>query len=399
MRNFSKLLPASKMKLVISSIGLLVLVAFSSLVLYEATKTNVTVLNDGEKESVKTHADTVEELLDEVDITVGEYDALSHAMDTGIESGMEIEYKSAKQVLVTIDGEEEEFYTVADTIGEFLKDHHLSFSDRDEISHSEDEEIVEGLQLEVNQAFQVTVNDGGEEKQIWSTGGTIEELLTSNDITLEDQDKVKPEIKEDVKEDTTVTIVRVETKTEKVEESIAFKTETKEDKSLEKGKKEVLAQGKDGQLVKTYEVTYENGEEVEREQIDEEVKQESENRIVAIGTKEPKQNLSTLSSGSKPSGNGKEFTMTASAYTASCSGCSGYTSTGINLKANPNKKVIAVDKNVIPLGSKVWVEGYGEAIAGDTGGHIQGNRIDIHVPTKSEAYKWGVRKVKVKILD
>lgn len=40
-------------------------------------------------------------------------------------------------------------------------------------------------------------------------------------------------------------------------------------------------------------------------------------------------------------------------------------------------KMIAVDPKVIPLGSKVWVEGYGEAIAGDTGGAIKGNRIDI----------------------
>ena len=40
-------------------------------------------------------------------------------------------------------------------------------------------------------------------------------------------------------------------------------------------------------------------------------------------------------------------------------------------------KMMAVDPKVIPLGSKVWVEGYGEAIAGDTGGAIKGNRIDI----------------------
>ena len=50
---------------------------------------------------------------------------------------------------------------------------------------------------------------------------------------------------------------------------------------------------------------------------------------------------------------------------------------GHDLTANPNMKMIAVDPKVIPLGSKVWVEGYGEAIAGDTGGAIKGNRIDI----------------------
>src|SRR5699024_97290 len=102
---------------------------------------------------------------------------------------------------------------------------------------------------------------------------------------------------------------------------------------------------------------------------------------------------------SSPPTNSKTLTMSASAFTATCSGCSGVTATGINLKANPNMKVIAVDPNVIPLGSKVWVEGYGEAIAGDTGGAIKGNRIDVHVPNKSAAYSWGVRTVQVKVIN
>ena len=94
----------------------------------------------------------------------------------------------------------------------------------------------------------------------------------------------------------------------------------------------------------------------------------------------------------------KEITVSASAYTANCNGCSGITSTGINLKRNPDVKVIAVDPSVIPLGTKVYVEGYGYAIAGDTGGSIKGNKIDVFFPDKSEAYKWGRKQVKIKIL-
>lgn len=95
----------------------------------------------------------------------------------------------------------------------------------------------------------------------------------------------------------------------------------------------------------------------------------------------------------------KEISVTATAYTASCEGCSGITATGINLIENPNAKVISVDPNVIPLGSKVHVEGYGDAIAGDTGGSIKGNKIDIFIPTKAEAIQWGKKTVKVKILN
>ncbi len=95
----------------------------------------------------------------------------------------------------------------------------------------------------------------------------------------------------------------------------------------------------------------------------------------------------------------KEFYVNSTAYSPFCSGCSGVTATGINVKQNPNMKIIAVDPNVIPLGTKVWVEGYGNAIAADTGSAIKGNKIDVLMPSKSDAYKWGRKKVLIKILD
>ncbi|WP_175640638.1 3D domain-containing protein [Metabacillus schmidteae] len=96
---------------------------------------------------------------------------------------------------------------------------------------------------------------------------------------------------------------------------------------------------------------------------------------------------------------GKEMTVTATAYTANCEGCSGTTATGIDLNANPDKKVIAVDPAVIPLGSTVEVEGYGTAVAGDTGGAIKGQKIDVFIPSKSDAVNFGRKKVKIKVID
>ncbi|MCD5325265.1 MULTISPECIES: LysM peptidoglycan-binding and 3D domain-containing protein [Pontibacillus] len=95
----------------------------------------------------------------------------------------------------------------------------------------------------------------------------------------------------------------------------------------------------------------------------------------------------------------KTITMESTAYTANCAGCSGITSTGINLLANPDQKVIAVDPNIIPLGTEVYVEGYGKAVAGDIGGDIQGNRIDVFIPSQSGALNWGRKTVDVTILD
>jgi len=98
-------------------------------------------------------------------------------------------------------------------------------------------------------------------------------------------------------------------------------------------------------------------------------------------------------------GSGRTLTMRATAYTAYCEGCSGITANGTDIRSNPNLKVIAVDPRVIPLGSRVWVEGYGEAIAADTGGAIKGNKIDVFIPTEGQAIQWGVKTVTVKILD
>ena len=116
----------------------------------------------------------------------------------------------------------------------------------------------------------------------------------------------------------------------------------------------------------------------------------------------PKQQLTktnTSTNQAAPQSAGKTLTVTATAYTPYCAGCSGVTATGINVKANPNMKVIAVDPRIIPLGSKVWVEGYGTAIAGDTGGAIKGHKIDLLMPNNSQAKSWGVRTVTIKVLN
>jgi len=83
--------------------------------------------------------------------------------------------------------------------------------------------------------------------------------------------------------------------------------------------------------------------------------------------------------------------MIATAYTASCAGCSGYTATGYRA----GRGIVAVDPRVIPLGTKLFIPGYGFAIAGDTGGAIIGNRIDLGFNSYSDAIQFGRRPIKV----
>lgn len=113
---------------------------------------------------------------------------------------------------------------------------------------------------------------------------------------------------------------------------------------------------------------------------------------------EPKEvEVAELSDGDNNFSYSKVMTVKATAYSMHEPGLNWQTASGIDLRQNP--KVIAVDTRVIPLGTRVYVEGYGYAIAGDTGGAIKGNKIDLHMNSVAECYQWGVRTVKLYILN
>ncbi|MBX0318624.1 peptidoglycan-binding protein [Shouchella clausii] len=128
-------------------------------------------------------------------------------------------------------------------------------------------------------------------------------------------------------------------------------------------------------------------------------KEEPAEESASAKSEQPAEEAPKTEEDSKTTEGTATYQMEATAYSADCNGCSGVTATGIDLKANPNQKVIAVDPSVIPLGSRVYVEGYGEAIAGDTGGAISGNKIDVFVPSQSDAINFGRKTVKVTVLD
>ena len=94
---------------------------------------------------------------------------------------------------------------------------------------------------------------------------------------------------------------------------------------------------------------------------------------------------------------GEWRTVQATGYSTQQRGLSTHTALGIDLRVNP--RVIAVDPRVIPLGSLVEVQGLGVYVAGDTGGAIKGNIIDIHYPTVSQALNWGRRNVKIRVIN
>lgn len=371
----------------------LVIASLTGLFIYQGTKKNVSLTLNGNKKEIKTHAETVHELLGELKINYKKQDYLSPSVNAKVKDNMQIVWKPAYMVILKLNGEEKKVWTTTKTVKEFLAESEIAIKEQDQLSVPLEAKIKQGLIINLDTAFQVVVNDGGEERTVWSTSTTVADFLEQQGIKLNELDRVEPGLDQMIGENVPINIVRVEKVTDVVEEPLEFATVTQKDSNLESGKQQVVQEGKTGKVQKTYEVILENGQEVSKTLISENVMENATDKIVAVGTKEMTQLVS------RGTETGKEFYVSSTAYTASCNGCSGKTATGIDLHANPGAKIIAVDPSVISLGTKVYVEGYGYAIAADTGTRIKGNKIDVFFASQSDAYRWGQRTVKIKILQ
>lgn len=388
---FSK--SSSKKRLAIAFASFVVLAALLGFSYYEGSKYTVALTLNGQQKVIKIHADKVKDIFAQLDISLNSKDFLSPSADAKVRDNQKIVWKQAKQVQMVQDSEKKTIWTTAGTVAELLKEQKIVLNEQDKISPRPQEKIKNKMDISIKYALHLTLVDGGKKQQVWSTSATVADFLTQQGIKLNEFDRVEPSLSETVKRDDVINVIRVEKVTDVVEEPIQFAVITKKDESLEKGKQITVKDGRQGLVSREYEVIMENGIEVSRKLINEQSLREKLDKVVAVGTKEL--NLQV----SRGAETGTEFYVNTTAYTAYCNGCSGRTATGFDLRANPGAKVIAVDPRVIPLGTKVYVEGYGYAVAADTGGAIKGHKIDVFFPTKAEAFRWGVRKVKIKILQ
>ncbi|AKM17416.1 ubiquitin-like domain-containing protein [Anoxybacillus geothermalis] len=383
----------------VTASGFLAISATTGVAGYEMAKDDVTLTINGKKQEIRTYAKDVEELLEEQGIQPRKEDYVYPSLNTPITDDLHIIWEASKEVTLTINGKKKKVWTTADTVGELLRSQHVAVGPHDKVAPSLSAKVQKGMNIGIERAFPVRLNVGGKQQQAWTTSTTVADFLKQQGISLGQWDRIEPSLQETVKAGMTVYIVRIKKVTDVVEEPVDFAVVTKRDDSLPKGERRVIAPGEKGKIEKTYEVTLENGKEVARKLLATRTIKESKPRIVAIGTK----TVHPVASSGRPSSRGadqaaKEFYVTATAYTAYCAGCSGITSTGINLRQNPSVKVIAVDPSIIPLGSKVYVEGYGYAIAADTGSSIRGYKIDVFFPERSDAFRWGRKRVKIRVL-
>ncbi|WP_423800290.1 ubiquitin-like domain-containing protein [Neobacillus sp. SAB-20_R2A] len=384
----------SARNLTIAFASFVVLLTTLGILFYEGSKKTVAITLNGEQKVIKTHADTIKELLDELDVSMRSQDYLYPKASTKVNENLHIVWLQAKQVTIVKNNEKKTIWTTAETVAEALKEQHIVLNEHDKVSPGPQTAIKNKMKIGVTEAYHLTFIDGGKEQSVWSTSTTVADFLTQQGTKLNDLDRVEPPLTETIAENGVVNVIRVEKVTDVVEEPVEFAVVTKRDDSLEKGKEQTISQGKNGLVSKQYEVLIENGKEVSRKLINEQMVTAKQDRVVAVGTKDL---ALQVSRGEAPAG--KELYVSSTAYTAYCNGCSGRTATGFNLRSNPDAKIIAVDPNIIPLGTKVYVEGYGYAVAADTGGAIKGYIIDVFMPTKADAYRWGRKKVKITIMQ
>jgi 3D (Asp-Asp-Asp) domain-containing protein len=222
----------------------------------------------------------------------------------------------------------------------------------------------------------------GQELEITTEKEVVKDILDEAEINLNPEDKTIPELDEIVKDN--VQVIRVAKETVEEKKTLSYTTEERQSEELYKGEKRVLQKGQKGIEKNIYEVTLEDGEEIARDFVKKVRVKEPVTQIVALGTRQ------TVSRGGTSLKFAEAHTMTATAYTHT----GNRTATGIW----PSVGIVAVDPRVIPLGTRLYVDGYGYATAMDVGGKIKGKRIDVFMETKEEALQWGRRQVQVFVL-
>ncbi len=320
---------------------------------------------------------------------------------------------SIKTVTVTVDGGSPRVITTVDkTVGVILAHNNIAVGEYDIVSPPLASSLKQNQSITIARAFPVTVNIGDERVVIQTASQTVSSALYANDIVIGELDIVTPSLDSVVHKGTEINITQVAEDMITVSETIPYKTISSPNSSLARGTTKVKTEGKAGMKELYYRVVTHNGEEVTRELVGEKITSEPVNQVTEYGINYYGRTLSRGGVNRSEKGTleySSVITCSASAYDLSYESCGknpgdrGYGITASGMRAQ--RGVIAVDPRVIPLGTRLYVESmdsypdYGYAIAGDTGGAIKGNRVDLFMDSRSEALGFGRRQVKVYILS
>ena len=308
-----------------------------------------------------------------------------------------------KEITVKVDDHVTAFKVTTNTVEELLYQKDIQIGNEDYISHELDQTLKNGMEIIIKKAVPITIYTEESKLTLNTSAKTVREVIEYIDIEVDENDIVTPALSANIKHELEINIIKVDEEIEEVEEEIPFKVVEKNNDDLFKGKIIKTQNGKNGIRKINIKRRYENGQLVSEITENSIIVREPIDEIVERGTKE------LLASSNGMITYDESVEMVATAYDLSFEstgknlGDNYFGITASGTKARPG--VVAVDPKVIPLGTKLYIESldswpdYGFAVAEDTGGAIKGNKIDLFMENHSRASRFGRRGVKVYILD
>ena len=307
---------------------------------------------------------------------------------------------TSKEVKITIDFKTKSVQTYAKTVEELLKEQNITLEKDGYINLPKDTKLEDDMKIEIRTPRTYILKVGNERTEIKSTFTKTGDILKDIEFKLGEKDYTYPKLDSRVRYGSEIEVFKVKEEIEEIEESIPFESLLKDTDKLDKGDRKVVQEGQEGLKKIKVKKVYENGKLVKEKILEESILKEPINKITHNGTRK-KPVLQTSRGKVNVS---KTITMNATAYDDSPQSQGKWVgTTAIGVK--PRVGIVAVDPRVIPLGTKLYIESldgskdYGYCIAGDTGGAIKGNRVDLFFNTRGEVRNFGRRTVKVHILN
>jgi len=232
----------------------------------------------------------------------------------------------------------------------------------------------------------VVINLDGVPRMVSTDAKTVGALLNNISNTI-DTDYILNDMSETdaVTDMMTICLTSVTEKVIATTQALPFETEERTNTEMQHGETRVVQEGQSGMAVAIQKELYHGSTLVSTVFVEQKIISSPVNEIIEVGVGGVIAGMKYIDS----------YQMRVTAYTPYDEGCTGITATGIRADYG----IVAVDPKVIPLGSKVYVPGYGVALAADTGGAIKGNRLDVCYLSTTEAFSWGVQHVTVYVLE
>jgi resuscitation-promoting factor RpfB len=266
---------------------------------YASMSKTVTLSVDGEAGQVSTLGGTVADVLDAEGIEVGERDVVAPALDSKVNDGTRIAVRYARELQVSVDGEEKSYWVTASDVSSALDQLGLRYAGA-ELSVSRGAEISrDGLDLEVVTPKRITlVNGPRKARTVTVPALTVTEALADLDIALGERDEVKPGRDAELEDGDKIVVTKVRVVTKKVTEDVDYDTIEKADSSMFEGDSKVVRAGRDGSRSVVYRLRYENGELVVRKELRATVLSQPRDAVVRVGTKAEAAPAANYASGS-----------------------------------------------------------------------------------------------------